>query len=489
MNNLASLLKHIPHLEVQDNWADINFYHLCLNSQQLSQGDVFVALPGQNCHGLDFVAEAIKQGAVAILSDRTYRPIHLKKPAIAIIVIDNLVQHLPVLAAATYPLSSRTNIIGITGTNGKTTIAFFLMQLLYHLNYEVISIGTLGVWHINQHQQLARLCKIEDTTPDIFTLHRLISEFGNQKYVVLEVTSHALVQKRLGRLIVDSAIFSNLSQDHLDYHHSMANYRQAKQQLFTIPELKRAIINLDDPYAKKLYSITCAKTICTYGIKNHRQQNHTGISELSVKKGGFSGRINNLPFKLNLLGIFNIYNALASVSYLLSLGISIKIIVPLLAIIQAPRGRMHKIGTQQIWVDFAHTPDALKNAISTLKIHYPQQKVVVLFGCGGNRDKYKRAKMGRIADHLAHKIILTNDNVRYEQPLMIINAIKQGIKKQTPLIIINRKTAIQEAITGLQADECLLIAGKGHEDTQQIKGDKFLFSDIEIAQQMVNNVC
>ena len=436
---------------------------LSLNTQSLQKGDIFVAIQGTQKHGSEFVQNAIDKGCIAILVED--RDIQCSVPSIR---IDNLSSYLSDLAQTFYQEAQNIKLIGVTGTNGKTSVSLFISQLLKALNVRTGVIGTLGISHSDN--------KIYNTTPDIFTIYKSLQEYSKKgiEVAVIEASSHALMQNRLSGLAFEQAIFTNLTQDHLDYHETMEQYREAKGKLFSNSKAQTVIINRDDENHSYFLDVAEDKVIKTFSIDDFRDY------QLSTK--GFICRLFNFVFELPLLGHFNLSNALAAFVSIKSLGYSNDLVIPNLAKLSPPPGRMQKLDNNNIWIDYAHTPDALTNALQTLRLHYPESKLRVVFGSGGDRDKSKRQQMGKIASELAHSIILTNDNPRNELPESIIKDIMAGVKiENSTQVITDRKIAINTAITTLNEDEVLLIAGKGHETTQIIGSKALPFSDIEIA--------
>jgi len=436
---------------------------LSLNTQSLQKGDIFVAIQGTQKHGSEFVQNAIDKGCIAILVED--RDIQCSVPSIR---IDNLSSYLSDLAQTFYQEAQNIKLIGVTGTNGKTSVSLFISQLLKALNVRTGVIGTLGISHSDN--------KIYNTTPDIFTIYKSLQEYSKKgiEVAVIEASSHALMQNRLSGLAFEQAIFTNLTQDHLDYHETMEQYREAKGKLFSNSKAQTVIINRDDENHSYFLDIAEDKLIKTFSIDD--------FSDYQLSTKGFICRLFNFVFELPLLGHFNLSNALAAFVSIKSLGYSNDLVIPNLAKLSPPPGRMQKLDNNNIWIDYAHTPDALTNALQTLRLHYPESKLRVVFGCGGDRDKSKRQQMGKIASELAHSIILTNDNPRNELPESIIKDIMAGVKiENSTQVITDRKIAINTAITTLNEDEVLLIAGKGHETTQIIGSKALPFSDIEIA--------
>jgi len=451
-------------LGIQDTEISINISGLSLNTNNLIEGDAFVALQGENSHGCDHVEQAIDKGCIVILSEG--RDIECAVPCIR---IDHLGSHLATLAQRFYQQAQLVKLIGVTGTNGKTSVSLFISQLLEALNVKTGVIGTLGISGSEE--------KNANTTPDIITLYRALERYHQEGIgvAVIEVSSHALIQNRVAGLTFEQAIFTNLTQDHLDYHKTMEDYREAKGKLFADENTKCVIVNRDDENHDYFFKMAPDKKQVSFSIDDFQYCNKS--------EQGFLCRFDQFIFELPLLGRFNISNALAALTSLRELGYSDDDIMPQLTRITAPLGRMQKITDHNIWIDYAHTPDALANAINTLREHFPEFKLRVLFGCGGNRDADKRAKMGKIASELADSVILTSDNPRNEDSQAIIDDIQSGLKEGFEAdIIVDRELAIQTAITTLSEDECLLIAGKGHETTQTIGTQILPFNDFEVSK-------
>ncbi len=436
---------------------------LSLNSQTLKKGDIFVALQGEKNHGSAYIDNAIENGCIAVLIEN--KEIDYAIPTIE---VDNLEVKLSILAENFYDRAKEVSLVAVTGTNGKTSVSHFISQLLSSLKIKNGVIGTLGISKIDK--------KTINTTPDIFTIYSALQDYSKQgiELAIIEASSHALVQNRLEGLSFIQGILTNLTQDHLDYHQTMDNYRDAKGKLFKNALTKKTIINGDDNHHDYFLNIASDKEPITFSISD------LDFYESSEK--GFICQLNNFVFELPLVGHFNLSNALAAYTSLRCMGYSDELLIPLLAKLSPPPGRMQQLHESSIWIDYAHTPDALFNALKTFKVHYPEFKIRVLFGCGGDRDKTKRQLMGKIASENADSIILTNDNPRSENPQKIIDDILDGIKVENDVqVILDRKHAITTAIKTLGEEEVLLIAGKGHEKTQTIGSQIYQFSDIEVA--------
>ena len=436
---------------------------LSLNTKTLTKGDLFIALQGEKSHGAEYIDSAIENGCIAVLIEG--RDVDCGVPTIR---IDNLKPHLSGLAQNFYTKAKDVDLIAVTGTNGKTSVSHYISQLLDFLEVNNGVIGTLGISKVEK--------KSINTTPDIFSIYSSLEEYSSQgiKLAIIEASSHALMQDRLEGLSFAQGIFTNLTQDHLDYHQTMGNYKEAKGKLFTNGFSKKAIINRDDENHQYFLDTASDKDSLTFGIDD--------LEFYKNSENGFICQLNNYVFELPLIGEFNLSNALAAYTSVKCLGYSDDQIIPFLAKLSPPPGRMQQLENSHIWIDYAHTPDALDNALASLRTHYPEFKIRVLFGCGGDRDKTKRQLMGKIASEDAESIILTNDNPRSESPEKIIEDILGGIKVENDVqVILDRKHAIETAVKTLGEDEVLLIAGKGHETTQTIGDQIFQFSDIEVA--------
>ena len=448
---------------IQNTSFSFDVNGLSLNSQTVQKGDLFVALQGNQEHGYDYIEDAISNGCVAVLVDG--KDVECSVPSIR---VDNLKSYLVKLAKNLYPKANNIKLIAVTGTNGKTSVCHFISQLATSLNIKNGVIGTLGLTNIDK--------KTINTTPDIFTIYSALQNYINQgmKLVVIEASSHALVQGRLEGLTFIQGIFTNLTQDHLDFHKNMKSYKEAKGKLFNKNSIEKAIINLDDD--NHSYFLDVSSEIPTETFCNN------DFSYFKSNEYGFICKLNNFVFELPLIGNFNLSNALAAYKSIRSLGYEDDNVIPKLTELSPPPGRMQKIPRKNIWIDYAHTPDALLNVLKTLKVHYPDYRIRLVFGCGGDRDMTKRQMMGKIASANANSIVITNDNPRSEKPEKICDDILAGIKVENDVqVILDRKKAITSAVQTLGEDEVLLIAGKGHEESQIIGSERLPFSDYEVA--------
>lgn len=435
------------------------------DSRKIKDGDIFVALNTYN-DGHKYVEDAIKRGAKKVIVNRGNYDVE------TIIVPDTkeyLINH---LKNNYYNQIQNLKLIGVTGTNGKTTTAYLLWQSLNKLGHKCAYIGTIGFYIDDKVKDLP------NTTPEITDVYQMLIECteNNCEYVVMEVSSHALDQRRLEGLIFDYGIFTNLTEDHLDYHKSMGSYALAKQKLFNILKADgKGIINVDDKY----HEYFLKDNYITYGFKN----SNFCIKDYDIKfKNNFALNINgqNYDFEANLLGKYNIYNMTSVIAVLYDLNIDIEIIKYLVSVLKPPKGRMEIVNyeTNKIIIDYAHTPDAVENIINATR-EYATGKIYTIIGCGGNRDKMKRPIMATIATNNSDYVIFTSDNPRDEEPEEIIKDMVANLEIDNYEIEINREKAINKGIQKLDKNDILLLLGKGHEEYQVIKGEKTYFSDLE----------
>lgn len=457
-----------------------------MDSRLLKKGDLFLACFGRNHDARDFIDEAIQLGVVAVLAESggEWQGTRIIGD-VAVIAIDNLVAKLSEIAARFYSHPSRKlSVIGITGTNGKTSCSQFIAQVLTATGYSCGTIGTLG------YGIYGELKETELTTPDPVFTQMTLAEMVQQGIdpVVLEVSSVGLHQKRVQAVKFDTAIFTNLTRDHLDYHESMEAYGDSKKKLFTTAGLNNAIVNLDDPYALSIINaIAPGVEISTFSIKNSAATVYA--EQLSLSRQGFEARIvtplgvGNIKGKL--IGYFNISNLLAVITALISYmprrkKIELDQLCELISGLNPVNGRMEIIGDHEqitVVVDYAHTPDGLRSALQGLRDHF-SENIWCVFGCGGNRDKGKRPIMGEIAENFADKLIIADDNPRNEKGDEIVQHILSGMSRPDLVTVQrDRAKAISYAIGNAEPGDVVLVAGKGHEIYQDVGGNKLIFSD------------
>ncbi len=465
---------------------------LCLDSREVQPGDVFIALSGFNVHGLDYAYQAERAGAIAVLAEPTKAEraayVGRQKPLkIPVIECPGLSDALGDLACAFYDHPSRQlSVTAITGTNGKTSTAWLMMHALEQLGVKAGYIGTLGVGGIDQ------LTSMQNTTPSALAIQKSMAQMlaAGYQQVCIEVSSHALEQHRFKGTEVQTAIFTNLSRDHLDYHKTMKAYAAAKLKLFVDFKPGISVINGDDEIGKNWLDDSLRKVATlSYGITNKASDYLANNIRLLPSGIAFDLRTNNeeYVFATALLGEFNVHNTLAVVAALHHQGFELNQLEPVVSQLKPVPGRMNRIDNHSnesiLVVDYAHTPDALEQVLKALRAHTKNQLWCV-FGCGGNRDKGKRAMMGAIAEKLADRVVLTDDNPRYEASGQIIEDIEFGMQSK-PHVINNRQQAIVYAIDQSQAGDIVLVAGKGHESTQEVEGKLMPFNDLDVIKELL----
>ncbi|PJD90687.1 MAG: UDP-N-acetylmuramoyl-L-alanyl-D-glutamate--2,6-diaminopimelate ligase [Legionella sp.] len=451
------------------------------DSRHVKPGDLFIAYPGAVTDGRHYLSSASEQGACAIVYEPNQWPEHVVLPhSIPCHPIENLASQLAALASRFYAEPSQSlSVMGVTGTNGKTTIAYQLAQAHHLLGRPSAYIGTLG------EGCLPDLTPLNNTTPDALCLQRLFSEYQHKglQQVCMEVSSHALSEHRVDEIMFREAIYTNLSHEHLDYHETMASYANAKALLFGKSSLQWVILNQDDDHVQTMADAV-PKTVqqFRYGL-HHTSDVRASDCKLYIHGSQFlvDSPWGQQELRIPSLGLFNIYNSLAVYTSLLANGYSMTDVVAIMAKLHASPGRMEVVSQKPyVIVDYAHTPAALENVLKTvvqLKSHQ-HSKIWVVFGCGGDRDKTKRPLMGRIAGELAQELVLTNDNPRHEDPQTIIQDIQTGISAGTKVtVLLDRHTAIQFALQSADQEDIVVIAGKGHENYQIIGSERLVFSD------------
>ena len=465
---------------------DLNIEGLALDSRQIQPGFLFLAVPGMKVDGRDYIDQALRAGAAAVAYD-TAGGRHYEG-AVPMLAIPGLAGQISSIAGRHYaePTAALT-LVGITGTNGKTSVSQMLAQALNQLNKPCGIIGTLG------SGMPGALIDSGMTTPDAVSVQRQLAQLrdAGAEAVCMEVSSHALDQGRVGALGFDVAVFTNLSRDHLDYHRDMASYEAAKARLFDAPDC-HAVINLDDAAGRRLVDRCPPRKgtarIISYSIEDQAADLH--CSDVLYDAAGIHAQLafGHQQYALHsaLLGAFNLSNLLAVVGSLLVLGFSLQQAVERAAGLNAPAGRMQRLGGGSrplVVVDYAHTPDALEKALTALRAHV-SGRLTCVFGCGGNRDAGKRPLMGQIAEEHADRVVVTDDNPRDEPSSSIIGQICQGIGKPHKITVLaNRAEAIAHTISRAHREDVILLAGKGHETYQEINGVRHAFSDIEQAER------
>lgn len=459
---------------------------LTADSRKVTKGMTFAAFPGEAADGRTYISNAISRGANLVLWDTenfSWRA-DWQVPNLG---IPNLQQTIGVIASHVYGNpSQKLWLVGVTGTNGKTSCSHWIASAFASLGKKSAVIGTVGNGIVGSAEQLDAATH---TTPEAIGLQIMLKDFLQQgvSHIAMETSSHGLDQGRVNGVKFDVALFTNLTRDHLDYHGDMQHYAQAKHKLFSMPQLKTAVINIDDEYGATLVQELKSNDldVITYSLK------HGDIrgSNLSLTRDGMeldiTSRWGNGRLQSRMLGAFNASNLLGVLGALLAGGVAFADALQALSQLSAPPGRLQQLGGGDqplVVIDYAHTPDALEKVLLTLREVVPAGgKLVCVFGCGGNRDNGKRPLMGAISAKLADFSIVTSDNPRSENPAHIIEQIVTGMGDAKKNVQIDRAQAISQAIDLIEKNDVLLIAGKGHEATQEIDGVKTAFSDVQHA--------
>lgn len=467
-----------------DGWPAVQVRGVQLDSRRVHPGDLFLAVPGDSHDGRQFIEQAIASGAAAVAAEPPVAGF-VDSVQVPLLEIPELAREAGVIAARFYgDPSLELDMVAITGTNGKTTTTRLLAQLLRACGQRCGVIGTLGA--VVDDSVVAAI----NTTPDAVALQQQLAAWRDDGVaaVSMEVSSHALDQGRVNGARFDIAVFTNLSQDHLDYHGSMAAYGRSKQQLFRSPGLCHAVVNLDDDYGSEvLAGLPATVQGWTFSAAG-RSDARIRVTGARFHPGGVRACLETPwgdgTFASPLPGDFNLANVVAAVTCALLLGHDLAALLAAVAGLTPVPGRMQSLSNGaglQVIVDYAHTPDALAQVLAALRSHVTG-RLVVVFGCGGDRDPGKRAPMGHIACTIADRVILTSDNPRHEDPLAILRDIQAGCSGDVQ-VQPDRAAAIAAAIAGAETGDCVLIAGKGHEDYQIIGSERHPFSDAAVAHR------
>lgn len=461
------------------NYKEIDIDSLTCKSDEKLENGIYFCIKGMNNDGHDYAKDSIKNGAVCLVVER------FVDVPITQILVENVRQAMSFISSIFYgTYSSKIKFIGVTGTNGKTTTTFLLRDLLMKLGKNVGLIGTVGVY-INNLMLPATL-----TTPDPIELHKLICDMQNNAcdYCIMEVSAHSIALNKIDDIYFDIISLTNITKDHLDFFLNMENYKNCKASLFNSRHAKKGIINIDAKYGKEIAKKSDIE-ITTIG-----KDADFKINEITycAKHTEFSFEYNKKTYKAhtNLIGEYNIYNLITAISSLVELEFNIKDILKLVkeTHFEVP-GRFNLLNTNanfNVIIDYAHTPDGIKNILSAIK-QLPHNKIITVFGCGGNRDKTKRPEMGQIASTLSDLVVVTSDNPRDENPDIIIDDILKDNNKKNIVKITDRKSAIEYALSIAKQDDVVAILGKGAENYQEVKGVKKHFSDYEVVDNYLNN--
>ncbi len=493
---LRELLAKLANLQPStDNSAlDREVTGLCTNSHACQQGDLFIGMPGTRVDGGEFWQSAIAKGAIAALVTPSAAAKKTPTANDCVFITEDMIETCAEIAAAFYDYpAQKIKIIGVTGTNGKTTTSHLIEYFLLQSQLPTALLGTLYTrW--DGYQETAT-----HTTPFAVDLQSQLASAvaAGSQYAAMEVSSHALAQGRVKNCGFEIAVFTNLTQDHLDYHQDMEDYFQAKALLFSSEYLQgKAIINLDDPYGQRLIEQLAPEKVWSYSISNPEADLYT--SDLNYQATGVSGMLHTpageIPFTSPLVGQFNLANLLAAVGAVLNLEVKLSVVAATLTQFSGVPGRMERVQIQaaqdiSVIVDYAHTPDSLENLLKAAR-PFVSGKTICVFGCGGDRDRTKRPLMGQIAAELADMVVVTSDNPRTENPQKILDDVVAGIpEKVQPLVIGDRAQAIAAAISQAVSGDGVLIAGKGHEDYQILGTEKIHFDDREQARKALKSRC
>lgn len=487
MMKLRELLAKVNLQQPEHSALDLEVNRVCTNSHGCKQGDLFIGMPGTRVDGGEFWQSAIGQGAIAAIITPQAATKQPPNPDTCVIQTQDMIATCSAIAAAFHDYPSRKlGMVGVTGTNGKTTTSHLIEYFLLQAQRSTAMLGTL----YTRWQGYSKTAT--HTTPFAVELQSQLGsavKAGN-KYAVMEVSSHALAQGRIKGCKFDVGVFTNLTQDHLDYHQDMEDYFQAKALLFSPEYLSgKAIINLDDDYGKRLIKQLDPNQVWSYSVTNQSADLYT--SNLDYHATGVKGilhtPVGEVAFNSPLVGQFNLANLLAAVGATLNLGTDLQLLADSLPQFVGVPGRMERVQIKpeqdiNVIVDYAHTPDSLENLLKAAR-PFISGKMICVFGCGGDRDRTKRPIMGKIASQLADVAVVTSDNPRTENPERILQDVVAGIPDTIePIIIGDRARAIATAIKDAQPGDGVLIAGKGHEDYQILGTEKIHFDDREQAR-------
>ncbi|MCR8668285.1 UDP-N-acetylmuramoyl-L-alanyl-D-glutamate--2,6-diaminopimelate ligase [Aestuariibaculum sp. M13] len=464
----------------------VNVAAIDFDSRNIKSDDVFVAIAGSVVDGHKYIDSAIKQGAIAVVCE--IMPENLVE-GVTYVEVDNSHKALAIMASNYYDVPSENlKLVGVTGTNGKTTVTSLLYQLFKKAGYKVGLLSTVKIMVGDKE------FKATHTTPDSLTINKYLKMMNDEgvEFCFMEVSSHGIHQHRTTGLHFEGGVFTNLSHDHLDYHNTFAEYRDVKKSFFdNLPKEAFALVNIDDKNGLVMLQNTKARKQ-TYALKSYADYK---AQILENQFGGLLLKINEAEVWTRLIGSFNAYNVLAIYATAELLGLEKVEVLRLISELESVSGRFqYMISNDKITaiVDYAHTPDALKNVLETINsIRTKNEELITVVGCGGDRDKTKRPKMGHIASALSTKVIFTSDNPRSEKPEAILEDIEKGVEPQNfkkTLTIVDRAQAIKAACQMAQANDIILIAGKGHETYQEIKGERFDFDDFKMVNDYLKQL-
>ena len=494
MKTLKDIISTLDVQQVQGD-QNVSIQDITADSRAVKLNSLFIALDGATVDGHNYIDKAVAAGAVAVIVSK---PVTVPDD-VCVITVSDTRQAMMVCVPYffDYP-ANRMRMVGVTGTNGKTTTTHMIRHILKAQGHKVGVIGTVHIMIGDTSYP------IHNTTPDVVDLqhilHQMVQE--NVEYCVMEVSSHALALGRVSGVEFDTAVFTNLTQDHLDFHKTFENYLAAKCKLFEqvsasdqVKDNKGAVINIDDSYGHRVMEKTTAPTI-TYSTLGKGTFNASDV-HMSTKNSQYTVNYKgeSYPVSMNTTGLFNVYNTLAAIGACLQEGISMEAIDTALKTFSSVPGRFELIEEGQdfaVVVDYAHTPDGLQNILETAKA-IKENRIIIVFGCGGDRDATKRPIMGRIAAEYGDKIYVTSDNPRTEDPVQIVKDVEVGVKEAlrdgtSYEVIVDRREAINHAIHDAKAGDIVIIAGKGHENYQILKNETIHFDDREEARKALKEI-
>lgn len=477
--NLENLIKNLEAKVIGE--TNIDILDITYNSKKVKKGSLFVCLCGENSDGHDFAKDAERNGAAAILCEKQ---VQVNIPQI---IVSSTRKALSKVFSCFYDNpQNKLKIIGLTGTNGKTTTSFLIKSILEESGKKVGLIGTQGAFIGKQFFQTGL------TTPDpqlLFKLLKQMVDFGVE-YVVMEVSAHALALDKTEGIVFEVGVLTNLTQDHLDFFKTMENYKRAKFKLFEGNKIKSAVLNFDDEFGRKLAE-TITVPFLSYSLNNPSDVFAAKIGNKNGKNKFIVNILDNVfDVESNLIGEFNIYNSLAAASVAAMLGCSTKQIKNGLEKLFGVEGRLNRFNLSNgvvAFIDFAHTPDGIEQALNAIR-ELKFKQIITVFGCSGNRDKDKRHKMGQIAEKLSDYVVLTTDNPRFENPELILDDIEIGMEKTAHTRFVSREQAIEFALTLAKKGDCVAILGKGAETYQDINGVNVPYSDFEVVKNFNENL-
>ena len=472
-------------IQADPAFADLQIAELCMDSRKREDRGLFFCISGAHFDGRAFAGQAVENGAAALVTEKEIPDIHIPQ-----LIVENSRVAMSLAAAAFYDHPDRRmRLLGLTGTKGKTTTSYLIQGVLEQLGASCGVIGTIGSY------MNGRLLKSGLTTPDPIDLQKTLAMMADAgaEYVSMEVSAHAIALHRLEGVRFETGCYTNLSQDHLDFFGTMENYFECKRRFFDAHFIRNAALNADDEYTariRKTMDVPCL----TYGICTPADVSASDI-EISEEGVSFMMRVLNtdvVPVRLQLTGMFNVYNALAAATVCLNQGLDPAEIARALGTVRSVPGRAEVLDTRtpyKVILDYSHSPDALENILKTVR-EFTRGRVIALFGCGGDRDHGKRPIMGEIGGRLSDYCVLTSDNPRTEDPYAILASVEKGLKKtQTPYTVIeNRREAIRHALQTAKEGDVVVLAGKGHETYQEINGVKRPFDEKVVVAELLDEM-